>query len=630
MFYRMSLLATTVAACCISAQATAAEQLEEVVVTASRTEQPISEVIGSVTVITREEIEKRQAQSLQELLRGELGIDITNQGGQGKISNIFMRGANSNQTIILLDGQRLDSATDGATRIELIPVDQIQRIEIVRGPRSSLYGSDAIGGVIQIFTRDNQGVSASISTGTYNTHNVSAGYGTERNGLRIKLNGNHQQSDGFNARSDGFEADNDGYKNRSLNGQIGYSFGNIADIELKTLYATGYTEFDDEFGFYKNLETKFTNSTPNLKISIHANDLVSITATNGIAINKTETFSNNTSQYRFDTTKQSSSLQLDIHSKAIKFSLGLDHTKDSLDSTSSYTKTETSNTGIFEQLSAIINNQELSQSVRRDNKEQIGSHDTYNLGYKWFSSERKKSINLGVGQAFHAPTFNDLYFPQLDYYDDPATPYSEEYHYKPNPNLKPETSRSFEVGTSGYYSGGFWSLQRYYTEVKDLIDGNHYDAATAIYSPQNISTARIEGTEISVTKSYEQITTMLNYTIQDPRSLEEGANYNHTLARRSRQSGRLTMSYDLGSAKLSTNVNAIGPRFDDIQNTKRMGGYTTIDLLAAVPFKSGFSLQLKAANVLDRHYETVSNYNQEGRNISLQLSYHPENKYIYD
>jgi len=187
-------MATTVAACCVSTQAIAAEQLEEVVVTASRTEQPISKVIGSVTVITREQIEQRQAQSLQELLRGELGIDITNQGGQGKISNIFMRGANSNQTVILLDGQRLDSATSGTTRIEFIPVDQIERIEIVRGPRSSLYGSDAMGGIIQIFTRKNEGMNTSVSTGSYATHGLSTGYGLENDKLRLKLNGTYLQS----------------------------------------------------------------------------------------------------------------------------------------------------------------------------------------------------------------------------------------------------------------------------------------------------------------------------------------------------------------------------------------------------------------------------------------------------
>jgi len=158
MFSKLCLSATTVAACFLSVDASAADRLDEVVVTASRTEQPISEVIGSVTVITREQIEQSQVQSLQDLLRGELGVDIANNGGLGKQSSIFMRGANSSQTLFLIDGVRLGSASAGITSFEFIPVDQIERIEIVRGPRSSLYGSDAIGGVIKIFTRKNEGV----------------------------------------------------------------------------------------------------------------------------------------------------------------------------------------------------------------------------------------------------------------------------------------------------------------------------------------------------------------------------------------------------------------------------------------------------------------------------------------
>ena len=613
MFFRVSLMATTVAACCVSTQAIAAEQLEEVVVTASRTEQPISEVIGSVTVITREQIEQRQAQSLQELLRGELGIDITNQGGQGKISNIFMRGANSNQTVILLDGQRLDSATSGTTRIEFIPVDQIERIEIVRGPRSSLYGSDAMGGIIQIFTRKNEGMNTSASTGSYATHGLSTGYGLENDKLRLKLNGTYLQSEGFDITNNSIELDRDGYKNKSLNGQLGYKFGEFADIELKTLYATGFSKFDNEYS--PNEKTKFIINTPNLKLLIKPSDFLSITATNGIASNKNEDFSDGVYERRTNTTKRNSSIQIDFNKKQLEFNLGLDHTKESLDYddavyNTTYTSTERTNTGIFEQITVRNDRHVINQSARRDKIDAIGAHNTYNLGYKWFSPNDSNSFNAGFGQAFHAPSFNDLYYPP-------------DGTYQPNPNLKPETSQSFELGVAGLYTGLNWSLQAYRTMVMDLIDGYHCNTDFTFCTPENISQARLEGTELSVTKSTDRFSTSLNYTFQNPKTLEEGSNYNKILIRRARQSGRINVSYSLNHAQISTNINIVGPRFSDIANTVRMGGYTTIDLLGSIPLSSNFSIHAKITNALDRQYETVKFYNQEGRGFYLTLRYQP-------
>lgn len=617
MLFRVSLLATTVVASTFATQAFAVEQLEEVVVTASRTEQPISEVIGSVTVITRDEIEKRQAQSLQELLRGELGIDITNQGGQGKISNIFMRGANSNQTLILLDGQRLDSASDGATRIEFIPVDQIERIEIVRGPRSSLYGSDAIGGVIQIFTRKNDGISASISTGSNATHGLSAGYGLDNDNLRLRLNGTYLQSEGFDTTMHSIEPDSDGYKNKSLNGHIGYKFGQFADIEIKTLYTTGYTKFD---GWLPNEETNFIINTPNLKLRINPNDFISITAASGSASNKNETFTDGTYEYKFNTTKKTSSVQIDITKDQIQFALGLDHNKDTLDSDTLYTSTERNSRGLFEQLTFSGDRFIINQSLRLDNIDAIGSHDTYNLGYKWFSADHSTSFNAGFGQGFHVPTFNDLYFP---YYHEDASIYNyfTPYTYIPNPKLKPESSKSFELGVSGSSLGIEWSLQGYRTIVSDLIDGNH-EIDTNIFSPRNISKARLEGTELSIRKTTQKLSTALSYTYQNPISLDP-ASYKNILIRRARQSGRINIGYLLDHAHVSSNINIIGPRFEDIGNTTSMGGYTTVDLLGSIPLRSGFSVDAKITNAFDHQYETVKSYNQEGRGFYLTLRYQP-------
>src|SRR5215510_621917 len=161
----------------ISFSTLAAEQVDDVVVTAARIAQPISDVVGSVTVITREEIQRRQVQSVQDLLRGETGINIANNGGAGKLSSVFVRGTEADQVLVLINGVRAGSATAGTTRFEYIPVDQIDRIEIVRGPRSSLYGADAMGGVIQIFTRQTNEPTVSVGGGSHDTYNASATFG---------------------------------------------------------------------------------------------------------------------------------------------------------------------------------------------------------------------------------------------------------------------------------------------------------------------------------------------------------------------------------------------------------------------------------------------------------------------
>lgn len=585
----------------------AADELEAVVVTAARVAQPISEVIGSVTVITREEIEKRQAGSLQDLLRGELGIDISNNGGPGKISSLYLRGANSSQTLILVDGVRLGSATAGTTSIEFIPVEQIERIEIVRGPRSSLYGSDAIGGVIQIFTRSNDSFSAGVGTGSYNTQNYSAGFGMQGDTLRFSVNGNYLQTDGFNSCVGSFsngcftvEPDDDGYRNSSVSAQLGYAFGAVADLELRTLYTQGFTEFD---GSFVN-ESRFRNSAPSLKLHITPNDALGITLSGGITQDKSYSFENSVYMSRFNTEKRNAGLQVDWQIGQQKISVGADYLDDVIDSDTAFIVSERDNNGLYAQYLGKLGTHELSASVRRDDNEQFGTHSTGNVGWKWFVLDQALAINAGWGKAFHAPTFNDLYYP---------------YGYG-NPNLKPERSQSYELGASGKKDWFDWSVQAYSTEADDLIAYNN------AFLPDNVSKARLQGVETAVNGTWQKLRAGLNYTYQDPRSRQAGSNFDHILARRARNSGRFDLSYDFGAALISTSINAVGPRFDDLANTLPMAGYTTVDLRANVTLSKDLALQVTLGNFFDRHYETVRYYNEEGRSVYVTLRYQPGSK----
>ncbi len=584
------------------------EVLEDVIVTASRVEQPVSEAIGSVTIITREQIEQRQAQSLTDLLRGEAGVDVANNGGPGKSSAIFLRGGNATQTLILVDGVRISAATAGTTSIEFIPVDQIERIEIVRGPRSSLYGSDAIGGVIQIFTRRNSGINASISVGSHNTQEYSAGFGIEHNGLRFNANGNYLQSEGYDAcvgtYSGGcyaIEPDSDGYRNSSGTAHLGYAFGTVADLELSTLYAQGYTEFD---GYYN--QGRFRQSAPTVKFSITPVEALSITLQGGITADKLDNFNNSSFLSRYNTQKRNGSLLVDWSiNSAHRITVGSDYLKDSIDTVvdpydpaTVYADTTRSSHGEFAQYLGTLANHELSLAARHDQSSQYGGHTTGNLGWKWFVLERAFTINAGYGKAFHAPTFNDLYFPWGS----------------GNPDLKPESSRSIELGASGIAEWFNWSLQAYDTRVKDLISLN------SSYYPINTD-ARLRGVELTLGTRIGNTTANLNYSAQDPRSTESGPNHEHLLARRARQSGRIDLGYDFGAANITTSINVVGRRYDNLANTISLAGYTTVDLKANIELGKQWSLQTKLANFLDRQYETVRYYHQEGRSIYVTLRY---------
>lgn len=606
----MSIRIAAAIAVCISStvvfadQMDSADSLDTVVVTASRVAQPVSDVIGSVTVIDSNEIEQRQAQSLQDLLRGEAGIDIYNSGGLGKDSGIYLRGANTDETLILVDGLRLGSATAGTTAIQFIPVDQIERIEIVRGPRSSLYGSDAMGGVIQIFTRNSDGENASVGYGYHDTQNYSAGAGFKKDGWRFNVNGNYLQSNGINSCSGSpliysvgcgvYEPDDDGYRNLSGILNFGYTAGDT-DLAFNSLYTKGFTAFD---GSFVN-QTRFTESTSGVKLQTRMADNMVTSLSGGITQDRQSDFENGLYMSRFNTEKHQASLQSDWQiASSQSLIVGVDYLNDAIDSDTQFTETSRHNTGEFMEYMLKQDAAELNASIRNDDNEQYGANQTGSLGLKWSTSSKALSFNAGWGKAFHAPTFNDLYYPGYS-----------------NSNLLPEVSQSTELGMSGAAASLTWSLQAYETAIDDLIVLNN------LYVPFNVGEARIRGVELTLNKTWQQWNTEITYTAQNPLSRSNDDNFNHVLPRRSRQAGRFSLGYTSGKWQVLGIFNATGPRFDDLANSYRLGGYTTLDINTSWNFSPAFTAQLKFGNIFNRQYETAALYNQPGRSVYFTVSY---------
>jgi vitamin B12 transporter len=591
---------------------------EPVVVTATRTTTALDDSLPSVTVIGSEEIENRQVLSFQDLLEGEAGIQISNNGGLGKVSSVFLRGANADQVLVLVNGVRMGSATLGTTAFQYLPIDQLDRVEIVRGPLSSLYGSEAVGGVIQIFTRrptiDGLSVGADAAAGSHDTYTVGANIGVVSGPLSYGLSASSLTSDGYpNCRgapyvspsSPGggcyvYDSTPDGFHNVSGSAQMGYRFSDTADVEATVLRAQGGTRYAGDYTNHENFVEQAASVAAHWA-SIAALRLTAVVGQSHDNELDTLNFVEPPGSL-FDTTRTSASLQADWQiTSAQLLTLGSDYVRDQLSSDTLFPVTSRNITGVFGEYQAKFGSEQLALSARHDDNSQFGSETTGSLAWGHHLTQSLR-LTASVGTAFHAPTLDDLYYP-----------------YFGNPDLKPETSRSFELGLEQRLADSRWSIHGFESDVHNLIS---YDAV--VFAPENTDEARIRGIEFDGGLKAGAWSGDLTATWLDPRDRAVGSpNYNNLLPRRARGTGRLEVARTWGAFRVASRLNVAGPRFDDLANTQPLGGYTTLDALIEWTPEKHWVLQGKLGNATDRRYETALFYPQDGRNFLVTLRYRP-------
>lgn len=620
--HSLSLLAAAVAlALPFTASAQDATELDEVVVTATRTIVPLQDSLAPTQLITRDDIERSQSRSLVDLLKGRAGIGFSNQGGLGKLSTINIRGTESDHVLVLVDGIRIGSATAGLASFQDLPVDQIERIEIVRGPRSSLYGSEAIGGVIQIFTRrGSQGLSRELRVGggSNNLREASGGfsYGGERGW--IGANAAYQETDGINAcRGSGTlfqgcftdEPDDDGYRNVSLNVRGGYQLSDTLALEGHVLNANAFNEFDGSI--YGGNEADNVQQVLGSKLTWKPSAGMMLTAQVGRASDKSDNYfadaaaGTRTFVSTFDTRRDTASLQGDFaFGERHLLSAGADWQRDEVTSSIDFVNDtigvpvdSRDNTGMFIEYQGRFGAQQVQASVRNDDNDQFGNHVTGNLGWGLgFGSGFKLTANAGTG--FKAPTFNDLYYP-----------------FSGNALLEPERSKTLDIGLSQYGDAWNWGVNVYETRIKDLI------ALDSNWLPANTDEARIRGFELTgaVTLAGFDIAAQVSRT--DPRNRTAGLNYDNLLARRARNTARLDVDRAFGDFRIGVTGYGASQRYDNAANSVGLAGYGTLDLRLEYAITKEWSVQARASNVFDREYETIAWYNQPGREYGLSLRY---------
>ncbi len=588
-------------------------ELDDVVVTATRTPVSIADSVVPVQVIDRKQIDRSQAASLLDLLRGRAGLDFVNQGGPGKITSLFMRGSASSQVLVLVDGVRIGAASSGMPALQDLPIDQIERVEIVRGPRSSLYGSEAIGGVIQIFTRAaGQGLqqNLALTAGSHNLRQASAGFSNRGERGWVSAQGAWQKTDGINACNGSAtlfqgcyvdEPDRDGYRNASLNVRGGYALSETLDVEGHMLDAASRNQYDGSI--YSGNEADNQQRVYGGKLRWAPGDAFRLSAQIGRNDDQAASYyvqaGTRSFVSTFDTRRDTASVQGDfLFAEGQQLSVGGDWQKDQVTSTTAYSIDNRDNTGVFAEYQGRFGAHSLQASVRNDDNEQFGNHTTGSLGYGLALGHGLR-LTASAGTGFKAPTFNDLYYP-----------------WSSNPALKPEESTSVNVGIAQYGEGWNWTFNAYESRIDQLI------ALDSTYTPYNIAKARIRGAELTGFASLAGFDINAQASFTDPRDHTRGAaSHDNWLPRRARSSARLDVDRGFGPLRVGVTATATGHRFDNAANTLRLAGYGTVDLRVEYALNEAWSLQARAANVFDRAYETVAWYNQPGREYQLTLRY---------
>jgi vitamin B12 transporter len=619
-------------------QSALAQDQPDVLVTAAREPQNLDQVLWSADVLSLPDIQASQALSLEDLLTELAGVQIGNTGGLGKQSSLFVRGMNADQTLLLVNGVRVGSATTGLPPTELIPVGQIERIEFVRGPLSTLYGSDAMGGVIQIFTRDGAqpgfGVDASATGGTYSTFDETlsahAGFGR----FWLDASGEALHTAGFEACSApagsppgdcfGGPRDHDGYLNRSGSFSAGVRLAQGWTASADSFLTSGHTDYD---GSYSD-STDFAERVTSVHLDGRIVEGWSLHATGGRDVDQADDFLAMAPVDRYGTIRDTASLQVDGRiARALSLIAGSDWQGDrigasdifgGLTSPIAFARATRDTTGTFLELHGSTGPVSELAGVRYEHNTQFGDRVTYDTGAGW-RLDRHWRLTATWGTAFHAPTFNDLYFPSFPGFPPPS-----------NPDLLPETSRSVELGIAGSWRTYEWSLHAYQTDVSHLIT-----YAPPDYTPYNLAAARIRGVELQGEWRHDAWTLSGQVTGLDPRDDSPPAAATGTggnlLPRRAQSSASLDLRRALfGRADVSVRGQWQGRRFDDLANTVPLGGYFLLDFLADARIGDGWSVEGRIKNALGRTYYLAAAldsppdsayYNQPGREFDLTLRY---------
>lgn len=584
----------------------AAEQadrrLDTVVVTANRIAETADQTLAPVSVVTREDIERLQPQSMADLLRVQPGLSLVRDGGLSGTTSLFLRGTESDHVLVLIDGVRASSATSGNFSWRSLNPAQVERIEIVRGPRATLYGSEAIGGVIQIFTRRPAGVTAQVEAGSFGTRSASAGFsaGTER--VRLGLTASAIDSDGFDATEAttwGHDDDDDGFEERSLSARLNATLSPALALTLSGWHSEGEAEFDQGV---TDLDNDLLNARLDWDVTASWSQRLQL------GYSRDEQVTRADFPAAFRSSRRSVEWQNDlVLGQRHLLTAGLSHVRDSGKSIDRLTDTTQFDESVetdaaFANLLLDFGAHNLQLGLRHDDHSQFGGQTTGQLAWGWQLSPAWRTV-ASYGTAFKAPTLNDLYYPGLGGL------------WAGNPELEPEQSETAELSLRYRPAANrYWEASAYYTEIDDLIS----TAAAFPYGLENVDRARIRGVELVHGGDAGPWHWQANLTAQRARNVEDDSR----LISRPDEKLALVLGRDIGAGQVQADWVLVNHR-ESIGGVD-LAGYGLLNLSASYPLARSLSLTGRVENLGDTDYRLIDGYNTADRAYYVGLRYQPQ------
>ncbi len=578
-------------------------KLSNTVITANRAAEERTATMAAVTVFTRADIDRLQPVNVPDLLSRVPGVQVQQSGGRGSTTGVFVRGTKTAQTLVLIDGVRVGSVTAGGANgaLEHLNLEQIERVEVLRGPHSAMYGSDAIGGVIQIFTRRSAGEGlhgrARLAAGNKGVWERSAGISGGDQNTRFNLSASLDEMTGFDRTNKSFpsDADHDAYRNKSVSFSLSHAFNEQLTAGINVLDQRGKTEIDNPFGSgWPAVGTdeyiEFAGSVVSTFVELQATEQWLSRLELGYSEDKLkgrDKLDSPFSAYDINSYRDSAAwlntFQLnDEHT----LRAGADYSKEKVrtDSNTVYDKDSRWNQAAFIQHNYKGDLFGTELGLRHDKNQQFGSENTWNAALSLPIGQANEFI-LSYSEGFRAPTLLDLYYP-----------------WGANPDLKPEKSKSYELQWRSQIAKTVTlETSVYRTDIRNAI------VADEFWVPQNYSNVRINGFETSLQHELFGALGALNLSFIDSRDRKTGYQMPRIAKR--------TLSYDLdkqlGVFGIGGTWRAVSKSFNDANNNQEIAGFGTLDLRGSWQATHDLGVDLRLANIFDKDY-TRALYSYEG------------------
>ena len=599
----------------LSFSASAEQTIEKITVTANKFEQPINDVLASVAVIDRADIEKANYRDLPAILNTIAGVDIVRNGGLGQKADIFVRGASAKYTLVLVDGVRVSDASSGSVSLTNIPVNSIERVEVIKGARAAIYGSDAVAGVINIITRKASNNTLSATLGSYSYSNYQLAGGLAKEALSFNYNLGYEETDGFDVTGKDPVAeytkdhDDDGYKNKNIGFNLAYELAELGELSLQSQYSEGEAQYDNAWG---NDAYDFENYTAKLGWK-KASEIY--TQSTSLSVSQEENTQTGTDVQQVYSTERVEFEYRGLYSltKELDLSGGFNYLSEDLSNSSATSSEEKrDNNALF--IGAFYSHEQwlANAVIRTDDYDFHGRANTYStgLGYK---ANQYVTVRLNHGTAFRAPSLINAFVTNSPY-------------YLPNNNIKPEEALNNEFGVTLETQWGRYDIAIFDNRINNLIS-NNYDADLGKYIATNIDKVSMQGMELSAEFSALGFEHSVNVSFLD--ATDEKTNTD--LPRRPSESFNYQLAKSWGDFDASLDMQYRSSRPSIAYYDSELAGYTVFNLAANYQLLDNLSLAARIENITDKEYFTAATgfaasgellgYNSAGRTFFVGANY---------